>query len=211
MVYADGPDKTAREKGNEALSAWRKRNRAKANEQKRRYAERHPEKVRAWNRENYLRHHEARKAQQRAYRAAHPEETRAKTREWYKNNRERATAYKQRYWRNQRGKVLLQRIKKEPIECDLTAEWVQARIDAGICEMSGLPFDMDTKRGPNTPSIDRIDPAGPYTMENCRVILWFLNRAMSNLGEGYALAVFGAVLARRKMQQPNAQTRRPAT
>lgn len=67
--------------------------------------------------------------------------------------------------------------------------------------MSGLPFKPGTSgpgsRNPDAPSVDRKDPAGPYTKENCRMVLWWLNRALSNLGEEYSIAVFRAVFIKR--------------
>lgn len=101
-------------------------------------------------------------------------------------------------WRFNRATHLLSKIKQTAIRkgvpCDLTKDWLASRIAAGFCEMSGLPFDMDTPRGPNSPSVDRINPRGGYTQANCRVVLWYLNRAMSNLGNVYAMMVFRAVV-----------------
>lgn len=62
--------------------------------------------------------------------------------------------------------------------------------------MSSLPFSY-SKRSPNLPSIDRIDPKGPYTKENCRLILWWLNRALIDLGEEYAMQVFRGIFVSR--------------
>jgi len=71
--------------------------------------------------------------------------------------------------------------------CDLvtiTPEWVEQRLELGLCELSGLPFDFATSRlqGAYSPSLDRIDPGCGYTPENTRVILWALNAALSHWG-----------------------------
>lgn len=93
--------------------------------------------------------------------------------------------------------------KKKGLEFDLTVDWFRERLDRGTCEMSGLAFDMKAKRGAMSPSVDRRDPSGPYTRANCRMILWYLNRAMSDLGEAFALRVFGEVIKRSLGDVPN--------
>lgn len=116
--------------------------------------------------------------------------------------------WKPKFWKEKRGWDMFYRITKfcrgTGTECNLTKEWLQAKVDAGLCELSGLPLDMETKRGPNSPSIDRIDPRGGYTKENCRVILWFLNHALSNKGEQYAIQVFRAVVEKHDRDNPPA-------
>jgi hypothetical protein len=55
---------------------------------------------------------------------------------------------------------------------------------------------MSQVKGPNSPTIDRIIPDGPYTMENCRMVIWFLNRAKSNYSEDYVMDVYRRVVAK---------------
>ncbi len=73
--------------------------------------------------------------------------------------------------------------------------------------MTGLPFDMTLdghKRRPNAPSVDRIKPDGDYTQDNCRIVLWFINRAMLNFGEDYAFDVFSRAIERSRRRVPTA-------
>lgn len=84
--------------------------------------------------------------------------------------------------------------KHSGVECLFTEDWFKERLDRGVCEMSGIPFDMQGKRSRNSPSIDRIDPQGLYIPENCRIVLWSINRALSNYGEEYLLGVFRKIL-----------------
>lgn len=80
------------------------------------------------------------------------------------------------------------------VDFDLDHDWFRVRLAAGICQVSGLPFDLTAaKRVAASPSVDRIDPKGPYTKANCRLILWWINQAFSNMGEDYAFGVFRAI------------------
>lgn len=57
--------------------------------------------------------------------------------------------------------------------------------------------DVDSspeERTARSPSVDRYDPSGGYTPENCKVIVWFLNRAFSNVKKEDALDIFEAAL-----------------
>ena len=59
---------------------------------------------------------------------------------------------------------------------DLTDEWAAARW-TGKCEITGIAFGLNGKRGPFpfSPSVDRIDAAKGYTQDNCRFVLWGCN------------------------------------
>jgi hypothetical protein len=60
---------------------------------------------------------------------------------------------------------------------------LQARIDAGRCELSGILFDLSPGRKPNSPSLDRINPAFGYIPDNVRLICYALNAALGDWGE----------------------------
>ncbi len=66
---------------------------------------------------------------------------------------------------------------------DLDVPWVQSRIDAGRCEMTGILFDLGPPNGyranPLAPSLDRKNPKGYYTKDNCQVVCWFVNHIKS--------------------------------
>jgi hypothetical protein len=57
----------------------------------------------------------------------------------------------------------------------------------GRCEVSGIPFDIRVEhngyRRAWTPSIDRIDARGSYTLSNCRLVCTAVNVALSDYGE----------------------------
>lgn len=181
---------------------WKLANRDRVLEHGRRYREKNRDKILAYTEA----HREARNLAQKQKRWANPEEYYRKRREKRQSQieivraRERADRLKKpAYWHL---KGVRKRARTAKMECDLDVAWVQQRLDAGVCELSGIPFDFHKGWGfammrPNGPSIDRKDPKGPYTKANCRMILWWLNRALSNLGEDYALGVFRAIFEKR--------------
>lgn len=84
-----------------------------------------------------------------------------------------------------RAAILLRGVSFRQKDHSLTKEWISDRLRIGMCEISGLSFDL-TKgvgRTPFSPSIDRIDSAKGYEPENCRMIVWGLNTAFGNWGQ----------------------------
>lgn len=104
-----------------------------------------------------------------------------------------------------RAKYMRQAVKDEArrkgVKFNLSVKWFEDRLNAGLCEISGLGFDLERNgRGtpkPNTPSVDRKIAGGDYIDSNCRMILFVINHAMSNWGEEYTLNVFRHVIAKR--------------
>ena len=66
---------------------------------------------------------------------------------------------------------------------ELSPEWFLAKLEAGICELTGLPLGRYASRDPHVPSPDRLDNDIGYTDENTRVILWWINQAKNNWPE----------------------------
>lgn len=60
---------------------------------------------------------------------------------------------------------------------------LQRRIDAGFCEITGVPFDLSPGRKFNSPSLDRINPSDGYVPENIRVVCHAMNAAMGDWGD----------------------------
>lgn len=57
----------------------------------------------------------------------------------------------------------------------ITKEWIQERIEHGICEATGDVLTTEPNKD-NTASLDRIDPKNPnYTPENARIVTWQFN------------------------------------
>lgn len=116
--------------------------------------------------------------------------------------------WKQSYRKTNSGKAsqLLgsakSRAKRKHIEISITKEWILEKLNTGICELSGLAFDLSTtgriNRNPFSPSIDRIDCSKGYTPSNCRVILLSMNDALNQHGLEHFLKVAQAVIDHQK-------------
>lgn len=67
------------------------------------------------------------------------------------------------------------RAQLKDLAFNLTQDWIESKLKAGVCEVSGIPFQLDTVGTgcPQfySPSVDRIDNAEGYTESNCRVVL----------------------------------------
>lgn len=74
---------------------------------------------------------------------------------------------------------------KKGIEFDLDRhiESIKQRIDRGVCEATGLPFQIGLGHHWASPSIDRIQVTGPYVYSNIRIVLHGYNNAMGNWGD----------------------------
>lgn len=122
------------------------------------------------------------------------ERVRAVRNAWNRKNREKRNALSAQYRITKRSLYLLAQTRKRakakglPFDLDAHAATIQQRIDAGICELTGYPFDLtpcEEKgiRKFNGPSIDRIDNARGYTYDNIRIVLNIVNFAMNTWGE----------------------------
>jgi hypothetical protein len=69
----------------------------------------------------------------------------------------------------------------------VTRERIQAAIEEGHCEASGLPFDLDCQkvgiRNPYAPSLDRVVPELGYSDENVQVVVTIHNIARADWGD----------------------------
>ena len=79
------------------------------------------------------------------------------------------------------------RAEKNNAIVSINKEWVQKKLEAGICELTGIPFNFSTQKthskNPYSPSLDRIDSTNKnYTFENTRVVLTCVNEALNEYG-----------------------------
>ncbi len=76
-----------------------------------------------------------------------------------------------------------QRSKDKGLDFDLTRNWFVERLERGVCEVTGLSFELGGGRHaerlthPFSPSVDRISPSKGYTEDNCRLVVLNYNMA----------------------------------
>jgi hypothetical protein len=117
---------------------------------------------------------------------------------------EKEKAYRQEYDAKNRGRLLLMEAKRRsarkrlPFDLDLHVQEVETRIQAGRCEMTGLPFNMHSSGiSWNSPSLHRTDPKQGYVYHNIRVVCFAMNAAMGNWGEATLKTIISAWLERK--------------
>lgn len=95
--------------------------------------------------------------------------------------------YNSAYHLTPRGRALVlihSAARRKPVT--VTREWIAERIERGVCEATGIKFDMNPRadgvhQNPLAPSLDRMDPAGDYTPDNTQVVIFAYNTAKGQL------------------------------
>lgn len=87
------------------------------------------------------------------------------------------------------------RAREKDIPFDLDWRQIQKRIDAGHCEVTGIPFDLTKAKAWNAPSLDQIIPRAGYTTSNTRVVLYALNVMASDWGLDVVVKIADAIRA----------------
>lgn len=70
-----------------------------------------------------------------------------------------------------------QRSAKKGLPCTISVFWIVRALEAGHCQVTGLPFNMtsDQARDLYAPSLDKRDPSLGYTPDNTQVVVWGYN------------------------------------
>nr|WEM05543.1 endonuclease [Ralstonia phage BOESR1] len=87
-----------------------------------------------------------------------------------------------------------QRAKVKGLEFSITQDWVEERLQAGRCEVTGIPFDFTFNRI-WSPSLDRVDNALGYTPENTRMVVFIYNSAKNTGTDADVLQMATALVA----------------
>jgi hypothetical protein len=86
------------------------------------------------------------------------------------------------------------RAKERGLPFEITFHEIQARVAAGRCEATGIPFGLAAPaRAWNAPSLDQIKPGAGYTRENTRVVLYAFNVMANVWGERRIMEVARAL------------------
>lgn len=117
---------------------------------------------------------------------------------WAAANSEKRKAVEARRRLERRARCLIAtaqtRARKKGILCNISHVDIQRVIDAGLCELTALPFDLSPGRKWNSPSLDQIIPGGGYVPGNIRVVLNAVNAALGDWGTGTFAVVARAFL-----------------
>lgn len=113
--------------------------------------------------------------------------------QWRKSNKELSTPNEARSFKKFYGSIhgravhmhnnMRARAKRNGVECSITLSWIESKLTVGKCEATHLPFVFKEGTGKGhrensfSPSIERIDPTGSYSEENCQMTCWIYNRA----------------------------------
>lgn len=152
------------------------------------WKERNPEKVRALKRK-----------WAKGWRDRNPDEAKRRDKARYPAEREQRIKTSKAYWRTPTGRAgqicnkAKGRAKRKGLEYSITKEYVLEKMEAGHCEVTGLPFVLGLKRGPYSPSLDRIDSTIGYTEDNTRLVLWAINVGCSDWGLEEAKRIWNLV------------------
>lgn len=127
---------------------------------------------------------------------------------------ERTKAY--RSWRRKRRanallNVARHRAKTKGLECTVTVESLQPVIDAGVCQLTGIPFNLDDGKTWDSPSLDRKNNSVGYTPENTRVVLYCVNVMANVWGPEKILDIADAIRAERSSRSRELQDKLTAS
>ena len=137
------------------------------------------------------------------YRRNNPEKyTETKLRS-YSKNKDKLNQRNREWGKSNRGYLMVQGAKRRAkasnldFNLDQHKEEIQARVDKGYCEMTGIPFNLKGGRMWDTPSIDRINPERGYVYENIRIVCRAMNCMLGNWGANVMEKVFTAYMERK--------------
>ena len=107
---------------------------------------------------------------------------------WRRKDPVKNRQMQKRYYSTKKGKASMlacsakQRARKRGLPCQITQKWVMDRLEKGVCEVTGLPFDISAGNGRSafSPSLHRKNSKRGYTYRNTQVVVWVHNAACND-------------------------------
>lgn len=142
----------------------------------------------------------------RLWREKNRDKAREASKRWHARhrveNRERVKEVTAKYRQGQAAKyqfkMLRNRAAKQNRAFDLTEDFIGELLAPMVCAVTGLElsynWDGNGRTNPWAPSIDRIDSAGGYPMDNVRVVCWAYNTAKSDWADDVVVALARAIV-----------------
>lgn len=142
----------------------------------------------------------------RLWREKNRDKAREASKRWHARhrveNRQRVREVTAKYRQGQAAKyqfkMLRNRAAKQNRAFDLTEEFIGELLAPMVCSATGLElsysWEGNGRTNPWAPSIDRIDSAGGYTMDNVRIVCWAYNTAKNDWDDEVILALAAAIM-----------------
>jgi hypothetical protein len=98
-----------------------------------------------------------------------------------------------------------ERAQRYSIPITITQEWIEDRLRAGRCEVTGMLLDLTRhpkfRVNPFAPSLDRFDAARGYTPENTRMTTWHYNMSKGQYSDDSVYEMALAVVKARFVER----------
>jgi hypothetical protein len=101
--------------------------------------------------------------------------------------------------------------KRDNLKFDLDVEWIEKKLVAGVCEVSGLPLtftSLQTGKGGNgsqnpfAPSLNRTNPTKGFLKSNVKVVIWMYHAGKQNVSHETFMQLCRALVRRELMAEP---------
>lgn len=178
---------------------------SKSAEYQREWRRNNPEKVKERNARSWAKNKEKMAAANKAWRAANPEKLAVyRARAAARRPPDQQHGYWVKHYETPHGRAVAlvtsakARSKAAGIDFSITVEWVEAKIAAGVCEVTGMPLELarhkEYTRHPFAPSLDRENPKLGYTKDNVRIVACIYNLAKGEFSPEHVEVLARAVL-----------------
>lgn len=169
-------------------AAWRANNKERIAARYKEWAERNADHLREYEKAKY---------------AANKTSVKAKSRRWALTNPERKRLNQNSAYARKTARGIMTATKRgaksRNLEFNLPLAWVESKLLANVCELTGIPFVRGVHTGrkainPFNPSVDRIESTEGYNEKNCRMVLTCVNYGLGAWGTRTIFPVWAAAI-----------------